>query len=206
MGSQEDILRRKQFSTTALHNLNNIWIRKNRIKENVRLKFYKTIVKPVFICNSQTWCLTVNDKHNFESFQRQQLRTGLHIKFPHVISNSDLYQRINEIRLTLTILKSRWKLFGHIFCLHPQTPAQQSMRHYFSPSQNSSFRIRQLVTIPITLNKDLVRASEHFNFSRRYGIQQFQSLQDLDGLIKLGHDRQSWKHLRNNILEAAQAD
>ena len=42
----------------------------------------------------------------------------------------------------------------------------------------------------ITLNKDLVRASEHFNFSQRYGIQQFQSLQDLDRLIKLGHDRQ----------------
>ena len=29
MGDQEDILRRKQLSTTVLHNLNNIWIRKN---------------------------------------------------------------------------------------------------------------------------------------------------------------------------------
>ena len=64
------------------------------------------------------------------------------------------------------------------------------MRHYFSPSLNNSFRGGQRVTLHITLNKDLVRASEHFNFSQRYGIQQFQSLQDLDRLIKLGHDRQ----------------
>ena len=79
------------------------------------------------------------------------------------------------------------------------------MRHYFSPSQNSSFTGRQRITLPITLNKDFDRASEHFNFSQRYGIQQFQSLQlqDLDKLIELGHDRQLSKHLCN---EAAQAD
>ena len=41
MGDQEDILCRKQLSTTALHNLNNTWIRKNRIREPVQQKFYK---------------------------------------------------------------------------------------------------------------------------------------------------------------------
>ena len=61
MGGQEDILRRKQLSTTAIHNLNNIWIRKNRVREHVWLKLYKTIVKQVFMYNSQTWGLTVND-------------------------------------------------------------------------------------------------------------------------------------------------
>ena len=148
----------------------------------------------------------MNDEHNLDSFHRQQLRAALYIKFPHVISNSDLYQRTNEIPLTLAILKNKWKLFGHILRLHPQTPAQQSMRHYFSPHQNSSFRGRQRITLPITLDKDLVRASEHFSFSQRYGLQQFQSLQDLERLIKLGHDRQLWKHLCNDIFEAAEAD
>ena len=80
------------------------------------------------------------------------------------------------------------------------------MRHYFSPSQNISSRSRQRIAIPIILNKDLVSTGQYFNFSQRYGIQQLQSLQDLDRLIKLGHDRQLWKHLCNNILEAAQAD
>ena len=142
-------------------------------------------------------------EHNLDSFHRQQLKTALHIKFPHVISNSNLYQRTNEIP---DLLKNRRKLFGHILRLHSQITAQQLMGHYFSPSQNSSFRSRQRITLPITLDKDLVRASEHFNFSQRYGIQQFHSRQDLDRLIKLGHDIELWKHLCNDIFEAAQAD
>ena len=74
------------------------------------------------------------------------------------------------------------------------------MRHYFSPSQNSSFKRRQRVSFPFTLNEDLIRASEHFNFGQRYCIQRFQSLQDLDRLIKLGHDRQLLKHLCHDIF------
>ena len=109
MGHQEDILRRKQLPTTVLHNLNNIWIRKNRKRELklYKLKLYKAIVKPVLMYNSQTWGLTVNDEHNLESLHRQQLKTAPHIKFPHAISNSDLYQQTNKIPLTLTILKIR---------------------------------------------------------------------------------------------------
>ena len=49
MGDQGDIIRRKQFSITAFFNLNNIWIRKNRMREHVRLKLYKTIVKTVLL-------------------------------------------------------------------------------------------------------------------------------------------------------------
>ena len=176
------------------------------IREHIRLQLYKTLVKPVLMYNSQTWGLTVNDEHNLDSFHCQQLRTALHIKFPHVISNKDLFQQTNRIPLTLTILKNRWKIFGHILRLLPQTPAQQSIRHYFLLSQNSGSRGTQRITLPITLDKDLVRASERFNFGQRYIIQQFQSLQDLDRLIKLGHDRQLWKHLCNDIFEVAQAD
>ena len=54
MDDQGDILRRKRLSTTALYKLNNTWIRKNKIREYVRLIFYKIMVKPVLMCNSQT--------------------------------------------------------------------------------------------------------------------------------------------------------
>ena len=126
------------------------------------------MVKPVLMYNSQTWGLTVNDEHNLDSFHHQQFRADLYIKIPHVISNNDLYQRTNEIPLTLTILKNRWKLFGHIIRLHPQTPAQQLMIYYFSPSQSSSFRSRQRITLPITLPIFLslsVRDMVYNNFS-----------------------------------------
>ena len=47
---------------------------------------------------------------------------------------------------------------------------------------------------------------EHLRWLLLYGIQQFQSLQDLDTIIELGQDRQLWKHLCNDIFEATQAD
>ena len=153
------------------------------------------------------WSLTVNDEHNLDSptiNNWEWLFTSSSLV--HVISNSDLYQRTNEIPLIVTILKNRWKLCGHILRIHPQTPAQQSMRHCFTLSENGRFRGRQRITLPIILNKDLFRASEHFSFSQRYGIQQFQFLQGLDRLIELVYDWQLWKHLCNDIFEAAQAD
>ena len=121
------MLRRKQISAIALHNLNNISIRKNRIKEHAVVKLYKSIVKPVLMYNSQTLGLTVNDEHNLDSFHPQQLRKTLHIMFSRFIPNRDLYQQTNEIHFTLTILENRWKLFGHMLRLDPL--AQQSMGH-----------------------------------------------------------------------------
>ena len=55
----------------------------------------KTKVKPVPMYCNQALGVTMNDEHNLDCFHRPQLRTALHIKFPHVISNRDLYQRTN---------------------------------------------------------------------------------------------------------------
>ena len=55
------------------------------MRECVRVKLCKTIVKSLPMYNSQTWRLKVNDEHNLDSFHRQQLRTALHVKFPYVI-------------------------------------------------------------------------------------------------------------------------
>ena len=52
IGNREDILRRKQRSTAALHNLNSIWIRKNRIREHVQVKLYKTVIKKTVLMNN----------------------------------------------------------------------------------------------------------------------------------------------------------
>ena len=83
--------------------------------------------------SSRTWGLTVNEELNLDSFHRQQLRIAPHIKFPHAISKSDHYQRTHEILLTLTVLKNRGKLFGHILPIHPQTPAQRKSKYRTFP-------------------------------------------------------------------------
>ena len=55
LGVTEDINRRKQLATYALIRMNNIWIRKDKIKQTLRLKLYKSIVKPILMYNSGTY-------------------------------------------------------------------------------------------------------------------------------------------------------
>ena len=54
LGDTKDIQRRKQLSIASMNRLNHIWIRKDNVSEKLRLKLYKTLVKPVLTYNSST--------------------------------------------------------------------------------------------------------------------------------------------------------
>ena len=101
LGDAEDIVRRKQLASGALNKLNSMWIRKNKIRSDIRINLYRAIVKPVLLYNCQTWGLTKADETNLDSFHRKQLRKILHIKFPNIIRNHDLYELTN-VNSTLT--------------------------------------------------------------------------------------------------------
>ena len=82
LGVTEDINRRKQLSMAALYKINNLWIRKDRIKQSTKLKLYKTLVKPVLLYNSGTWSLTQKEEEDLDGFHRKQLRIVLNVKYP----------------------------------------------------------------------------------------------------------------------------
>ena len=124
------------------------------------------------------------------------------MSFPTITSISKLMKSLS--------LWQYWKTYkNYLVTSFPSIHKHQLDSQWDIISHHLKIAVLELgnrITLLITLNKDLVRATEHFRFSQRYGIQQFQSLQDLDRLIELGHDRQLWKHLWNDIFEAAQAD
>ena len=127
----EDIIRRKQLAIASMCTLQKTWIRKDHISEICRLKQYKTLVKPVLTYNCSTWGVTKLDEDQLDTFQRKQLRTIINMKYPNRISNINLYKRCNDYPLSLFILKSRWKLFGHILRRNEQCPANNAMKFYF---------------------------------------------------------------------------
>ena len=209
LGDKEDILQRKQLAIASLRNLNEIWIRKNRIRPEIRLKLYKTIVKPVLLYNSQTWGLIKSDEMNFDSFHRKQIRIVFHIKYPNIVSNKDIYEISNEIPPSLTILNSRWRFLGHVLRLHENTPAHKSMKHYFTrqkPSQCEGFKGRQRITLPITIDRDLIRTHKYRSIYTKYHVISFNTIYDLDRLTVVASDRNLWKELCKEVYEAAQAE
>ena len=114
IGDEEDINRRKRLSTAALAQLQNIWIKGDKVKRKTKIKLYRTLVKLVLIYNCSTWALTKTEEEKLNAFHRQQLRKILNIKYPVKITNSSLYEKCNECPLSITLLENRWRLFGHI--------------------------------------------------------------------------------------------
>jgi len=107
LGDTEDIQRRKQLSIASMNRLNNIWFRKDHISEQLRLKLYRTLVKPVLLYNSSTWGMTQKETKGLNAFHRQQLRKLIGKKYPNKISNQNLYKRCDERPISIDILKGR---------------------------------------------------------------------------------------------------
>ena len=140
--------------------------------------------------------MTKTEEEKLNAFHRQQLRKILNIKYPVKITSSSLYEKCNECHLSITLLESRWRLFGHILRRNSEMPANKSMNSYFI-SHGSKFRGRPLTTLPVFLNKDLTRVSDD--------KLQLTSLKDLEHLRSVAQNRQTWRKLTTRIREAAEA-
>ncbi|GFR74953.1 hypothetical protein ElyMa_000443100 [Elysia marginata] len=154
LGDQEDIERRKQLSSAALVKLKNVWLKEDKITKNTKLKLYKALVKSVLTYNCGTWAPTQSQEERLNAFHRKQLKKVLNIKYPVKITNSSLYNKCSERPLSIFILESRWRLFGHILRRDSRIPANQAMSGYFV-TEGSKFKGRPLTTLPVVLNRDL---------------------------------------------------
>ena len=133
IGEEEDVKRRKVLARIAFNNMTKIWKNIGKVSEKVRLRLYNAYVRPVLLYNSGTWGLLESSIVQIETFHRRQLRRVLGIFHPQRIGNDDLYRRCNSRPLRLDIMESRWKLFGHVLRLDPDTPCNRHMVDYFDP-------------------------------------------------------------------------
>ena len=57
-----------------------------------------------------------------------------------------------------TIVRARWRLFGHVLRLNDDVPARVMMAAYFeNPSSAATWRRRPRTTLPLSLHQDLQR-------------------------------------------------
>ncbi|GFS23845.1 hypothetical protein ElyMa_006987500 [Elysia marginata] len=102
----------------------------------------------------------------------------------------------NERPLSIFILESRWRLFGHILRQDSQIPANQAMSGYFV-TEGSKFKGRPLTTLPVVLIRDLSRIIN--------SNLQLKSSHDLEHLRSIAQQRDEWTKLTARIREAAEA-
>ena len=215
IGDEEDVARRKSLSIISMNKLTHVWIGRDKIRQSVKLLLYRALVKSILLYNCGTWGLTKHQEEALDCHQRKQLRRLLGIKYPTKIKNTKLYEICKESPLSITILQSRWKLFGHILRRDRDIPAFKAMQFYFTKIDPSdkNFRGRERTTLPTTLANDLDILHKHTIrnncvIDHTYSIRstpKLRTIQDLETLRSLAQNREVWYHLTTSILEARRA-
>ncbi|EGZ18804.1 hypothetical protein PHYSODRAFT_502973 [Phytophthora sojae] len=152
LGDTEDLSRRKNLATAALHWMWKIWLRPSKTSQATRVRLYNSYVLPILLYNCGTLALTHTDLLGLERFHRQQLRK--------------LYDLTGTEPLRYHLLRSRWRLFGHILRRPAAIPAYRYMDAYFRPSESSKWRGRQRLTLPMVYDADLQTLSSGHRLRR----------------------------------------
>ncbi|XP_029654876.1 uncharacterized protein LOC115228437 [Octopus sinensis] len=190
LGDSEDITRRKILSTIALKKLQSIWMRKNQISTKMRLRLYDAFVRPVLMHNAGTWGTSEKNMEQLDSFHRGQLRKLLGYSWPKKISNDKLYRLANCGPISLNILETRWRLFGHILRMKKETPCNMAMEEFFGHTEYSKYRGRPRDCLPGILTKEYAMIGGRL-----------MDADDLDEIGKRARRRKGWKGLTTRIVK-----
>ncbi|XP_033103466.1 uncharacterized protein LOC117106228 [Anneissia japonica] len=202
LGDSEDIARRKQLASVSFNPLYTIWIRKDKVKEKVRLKLYNVLVKPILTYNSATWGLTKEEERKLDSFHRKHLRKIIGIRYQHKIKNTKLYDRCKVRPISLDILEFGWRLFGHILRLQREVPANKAINYYFENSKHKKYRGRSRTTLPVTLSNDLITLHKQLPSALPPMIN---NLKDVETIRRIAESRHDWRRVILDISKAAEA-
>ena len=157
---------------------------KIKSEKDTKLKLNKSLIKSILLHNCGTWSITKYQEDQLNSFHRRQLRKILGIKYPTIITNQKLYEKCKEIPLSITILKARWKIFGHILRRDMNIPANQTMTYYIDRNKSDkNFRGKERTTLPSTLSNVLDKLQKYENHDHAYCSQL--SLRNQEDLEKL---------------------
>ena len=120
-----DINKRAALSNFALWKFKKVW--KNPfIKIHKKIAIYNTYVRSIFTYNCSTWHSNKTIAKKIDSVHRKHLRTVLNIRYPKIISNSELYKTTDTDILSEIIKIRRKTHLGHV--LRRETSAKDVLK------------------------------------------------------------------------------
>ena len=123
--SREDINRRISFGYAAFNGYKKAWNRKIPLQK--RLVLYEALVVSVLLYNCCCWAAPKATLEALDVTHRRHLRTILKYRYPHIISNKNLYKRCNTEPLSARVKHSRWRMLGHVLRGPIDGPAYSSL-------------------------------------------------------------------------------
>ena len=183
MGTPEDMKRRMQQAAIAFRRMHALWLRKDHVSIDRRVRLYKAFVLPALLYNCCTWGAIKACMDRLDAFHRRQLRSLLGIRYPARISNAALYKKCHSSPISETISQRRLTMLGHTLRLTEDTPPQQAMRLYFHPPSTAKPG-RPQTTLVTELQRDCRTRHKQLKTNEHLSSLRFQS-----------QDRGTWRSL-----------
>ena len=180
--TETDIQHRKGLAISSMKSLNKIFKSRN-VSTLTKVRIFEAYVSSIFLYNSELWISNKTIKNKIDSFQRRQLRHVLHIKWPRVISNDELYRRTKVKKWSQVIKKRRLSWLGHLLRLNKDTPARIALNEVVKKHPRKVGRSK--TTWIDTIKKDLKSGGLELNFGDNRIM--------FNELIPLCEDRKLWR-------------
>ena len=111
-GTDRDVTTRIGKARAAFAMLKNIGSSK-KISTRTKLCIFSSNVKSVLLYGSETWRKTKTMLQKIQTFINTCLKCIYNIRWPEVISNEDLWERVGQEPVAKQILKRKWGWIGH---------------------------------------------------------------------------------------------
>ena len=104
-----DVLRRINLGHAAFAKFKKTWTKKIPLAK--RLYLYDALVVSVMMYNSSSWAVPNSVLDMLDVTHRRHLRQLLNYRYPHIISNENLYKRCKTVPLSARVTRGRWRMY-----------------------------------------------------------------------------------------------
>ena len=95
IGNEEDIKRRKGLTNDNYHALESI-LKSKLVSESVGIRIFRAYIESIFHYTSELWISTNTLERSIDSFHQRLLRKVIHVTWPRVITNEELYKHCTK--------------------------------------------------------------------------------------------------------------
>jgi hypothetical protein len=111
-GAVQDVLQQIRKANGAFVQLYPVW-KNNRVSTRTKLRIFRSNVKLVLLCDSETWKVIKITTSKLQTFVNRCLQRILNIHWLEVISNEELWRRTGETEMSIQIKRWKWNWIGH---------------------------------------------------------------------------------------------
>ena len=137
-----------------------------RMPRRLKIKIYKTVVRPVIVYGAETWALRKKEERKLERTEMKMIRWAMGISLREHLTNEEIRRRAGIECISELLKRARLQWFGHVARREEENPVKRAWR---TPVVGRRTRGRQKMRWMDRVLRDLesMKISEEDAYDRR---------------------------------------